>query len=67
MILGVALPHENLAWFATKITDTTLPPNTVVAPKKGKVTNNQKLRETLHNATKDWGKWADRYLKAFLL
>ena len=67
MILGVALPHENLAWFATKITDTTLPPNTVVAPKKGKITNNQKLRETLHNATKDWGKWADRYLKAFLL
>lgn len=67
MILEVALPHENLAWFATKVTDTTLPPNTVVPPKKGKATNNNDLKATLHKATKDWGKWADRYLKAFEL
>ncbi len=67
MILGVALPHENLTWFATKVTDTTLPPNTVVPPKKGKGTNNSDLKATLHKATKDWGKWADRYLKAFEL
>lgn len=67
MILEVALPHENLAWFATKITDTTLPPNTVMPPKKGKTTNDTELKATLHNATKDWGKWADRYLMAFEL
>jgi GLPGLI family protein len=67
MILGVALPHDNLTWFATKVTDTTLPPNTVVAPKKGKVTDNNGLKKTLHDATKDWGKWANRYLEAFQL
>lgn len=67
MILGVALPHENLTWFATKVTDTTLPPNTVAPPKKGKATNNSDLKATLRKATKDWGKWADRYLKAFEL
>lgn len=67
MILGVAMPHENVSWFATKITDTTLPPNTVVPPKKGKATDNKVLKETLFKTTKDWGKWGHKYLKAFLL
>ncbi|MDB5136227.1 MAG: hypothetical protein JWP37_2830 [Mucilaginibacter sp.] len=67
MILGVALPHENITWFATKVTDTTLPPNTVVPPKKGKPTNNKGLYTTLKGVMKDWGEEGQFYLKAFLL
>jgi GLPGLI family protein len=67
MILGVALPHENITWFATKVTDTSLPPNTVVPPKKGKAADNASYREILHQFVKDWGQWAQRYTRAFLL
>lgn len=67
MILGVALPHENITWFATKVTDTTLPPNTVTPPKKGKAADNASYRETLLKATKDWGQWGQTYIKGFLL
>jgi GLPGLI family protein len=67
MILGVALPHENITWFATKVTDTTLPPNTLIPPKKGKAVNNQSFRATLNGAMKDWGQWAQPYWKGFLL
>jgi GLPGLI family protein len=67
MILGVALPHENLSWFATKVTDSSLPPNTVVPPKKGKPVDNKKFIETLHGFTKDWGTWGQSYIKGFTL
>ncbi len=67
MILGVTLPHENLTWFATKVTDTSLPPNIVVPPKKGKPANNASYHEILRKATKDWGQWGQTYIKGFLL
>ena len=67
MILGVALPHENITWFATKVTDASLPPNTVVPPKKGKPADNASYHATLHKATKDWGQWGQTYIKGFLL
>ena len=67
MILGVALPHENITWFATKVTDIILPPNTLIPPKKGKPVNNQSFKATLNGALKDWGQWAQPYFKAFLL
>jgi len=67
MILGVALPHENLSWFATKVTDMTLPENTIVPPKKGKVVDNKELYNTLKDVMKDWGDEGPMYLKAFLL
>jgi len=55
MILGVALPHENISWFATKVTDTTLPDNTVIPPKKGKKTSNKGFILDLQTAMKDQG------------
>lgn len=67
MILGVALPHENLTWFATKVTDTTLPPNTMMPPKKGKVVDNKGFVATLDKAFKDWGDWAKSFYKGFQL
>ena len=67
MILGAALPHENITWFATKVTDISLPDNTVVAPKKGKPTNNIGLSTTLKAVMKNWGDEGQFYLKAFML
>jgi len=66
MILGVALPHENLTWFATKVTDTSLPDNAIVPPKKGKKTDNKGFRATLETAMKDQGSVAADFMKQFL-
>lgn len=67
MILGVALPHENVNWFATKVTDTNVPETTLIPPKKGKPVNNKQFKETLNKALKEWGTYAHSYLKAFYL
>lgn len=67
MILEVALPHENLVWVATKVTDTSLPANAVVPPKKGKQVDYKGFWDTIHKATKDWGEWGKNYLKGFAL
>ncbi len=66
MILGVALPHENVTWFATKVTEGSIPQNDIVPPKKGKATNEKELWKTLQDASENWG-WAKIYLKEFML
>ncbi len=66
MILEVALPHENVIWVATKVTDMTLPDNALMPPKKGKQVNNAGLKTTLQGVMKDWGDQANTYLKGFL-
>lgn len=67
MILGVALPHDNITWFATKVTDTTVPPAALAPPTKGKVVNNEQLKTTIDKALKGYGTEALIYLKVFLL
>ncbi|HEY8780869.1 MAG TPA: GLPGLI family protein [Mucilaginibacter sp.] len=67
MILGLALPHENITWFATKVTDKTIEDKALLPPKKGKPVNNKELSQTLAGATKNWGTWKNAYLKAFSL
>jgi GLPGLI family protein len=67
MILGVALPHENMTWFATKITTVSVADNTLVAPKKGKVTNEKDLLKTLETASEGWGRLGKLYIKGFML
>jgi GLPGLI family protein len=67
MILGVALPHENITWFATKVTDMTLAPNVVVPPKKGKPVDGKGFKTALQSTFKDWGGEAPFYSKAFEL
>jgi len=67
MILGVALPHENITWFATKVTEMTVENTALLPPKKGKPVNNIELRKTLDAAMKDWGNYAQASLKAFSL
>jgi len=66
MILGLALPHENVTWFATKVTDVTLQPNAIIPPKKGKSTNEKDFRQMLFTASKDWGAVGKSYIKVFL-
>jgi len=66
MILGVALPHENVTWFATKVTDGTLPENAVVPPKKGKKTDSKDFVTTLQNALKDHGSIAVEFIRQFM-
>ncbi|MFC0517962.1 GLPGLI family protein [Mucilaginibacter angelicae] len=68
MILGVALPHENITWFATKVTEQPVDEKSLIAPKKGKAGNNKSFLTVLQNAMKDWGEtYAKQYLKGFSL
>jgi GLPGLI family protein len=67
MILGVAIPHENLSWFAKKVTDKPIETNVVVPPVKGKTTDNKGLLSTLQDALKNWGDYAKAEIKAYLL
>ncbi len=67
MILGVALPHENVTWFATKVTESEVPENTLVPAKKGKVTDDKGLWKTLNDASESWGRVGKLYVKGFML
>lgn len=67
MILGLALPHENMTWFATKVTDRAVTPKELYIPIKGKPVNNKGLMEVLSKAFKNWGTEAQSNLKAFSL
>ena len=66
MILGVALPHENITWFATSVAEK--PVNaSIKAPVKGKVTDSKGLLSTLKSALKEYGDYAKIAIKAYLL
>ncbi|MDN5286375.1 MAG: hypothetical protein JWR38_2649 [Mucilaginibacter sp.] len=67
MILGVALPHENVTWFATKVTDVPVEDKALAPPKKGKPVNNKELHDKLVSVMKNWEEQGPLYLKAFSL
>lgn len=67
MILGVALPHDNITWFATKVTDTSIPATSLNPPAKGKAVDRKTFVNTVKNAMKDWGEYAQGVLKAVML
>lgn len=67
MILGIALPHENITWYATKVTDVAVPPATIVPPKKGRVVNNIQLKEELKQSMRNWGDAGPYEMKIYLL
>ena len=64
MILQVALPHENVIWRATKVTEAEVPPGVITVPKKGKALNNKQLVETLRSLYKNRGN--DNYMNTLL-
>ncbi len=67
MILGVAIPHEHITWFATKVYAETIKDTELTPPAKGKKINNTSLLETLRDSMKDWGKWGQRYIKQIMI
>jgi GLPGLI family protein len=67
MILGVAIPHQHVTWFATKLFTDPIKETDLKSPAKGKVTNNALLKQTLHESLKDWGKYADKYVRQIML
>ena len=67
MILGVALPHEHITWFATKVEMVPVEPAELNAPVKGKKVNNKELLETINNTFKDWGREGAFYLREIML
>ncbi len=67
MILGVALPHQHVTWFATKVQTMPVTAAQLVAPTKGKKVNNSGLKETLDNILKEWGKYGRKYMEAAML
>jgi GLPGLI family protein len=67
MILGLALPHDHITWFATKVTDMPVVPAKLAPPAKGKPVDNKQLRTTLQGVMKDWGNEGNSILKVALL
>jgi len=67
MILGVALPHENVTWFATKVTDLPVAEASLKAPAKGKVVTYNGLKTTLAKAMENWGEYGKKFFKIYLL
>ena len=69
MILEVALPHENVIWRATKVTEEEVPENVIAAPKKGKLVDNKQLLQTLQSQLKGRGDatMIDLILKWYML
>jgi GLPGLI family protein len=67
MILGIALPHQHITWFATKVQVIATKPADFVAPTKGKKLNYVALKESLNESLKEWGKYGRRYIQAAML
>jgi len=67
MILGLALPHENTTWFATKVEDRPVPASEIAAPSKGRAVDRAGLLNTVQSSLKNWGSYADRIIKALML
>ena len=60
MILGIAVPRLNTTWFATKLELVPVTPEQLVAPKKGKKTDNKSLQKILKENLDD--RWNNRNL-----
>lgn len=67
MILGVAIPHENVTWFATKIMEQAADPKKIIPPKKGKEVNNKQMHDEIMKAIGNQGDYAIVQLKGLLL
>lgn len=66
MILGVALPYENVTWFANKVTEKPVSANNIAAPAKGKPVNNASLKAILSDLFKNQRSASD-LLKEYML
>lgn len=67
MILGIALPHQHITWFATKVEAVSVPETQITAPVKGKKTTNADLISTMQRSLKDWGKEGRQFMQSAML
>jgi len=67
MILGVALPHENITWFAKTVTDRAVLPTEIKPPVKGKPTDSKGLFDMVTKLVGQWGANASGLIKSLLL
>lgn len=67
MILGLAMPHDHVTWFATSVTDVPVTEDKLKIPTKGKAVNNKQLTDILKQALKSWGKSANQTFKWAML
>lgn len=67
MILGVALPHEHVTWFATKVLVDDIKEGTLKAPVKGKQVDNKGINAALEKSIGKWGNWGKAHIKAIML
>nr|WP_121269693.1 GLPGLI family protein [Pedobacter schmidteae] len=67
MILGIAMPHDNVTWFAKTVTDRPIPESEIKPPVKGKPTDHKGLLETINKLLGKWGGNGNRLIKPLLL
>ncbi len=67
MILGIAIPHEHVTWFATKVYTETITDADLLPPTKGKKVTNLSLITTLQDRMKEWGKEGRQNVKQVML
>lgn len=67
MILGLAIPHEHVTWFATKVYAENITDAALKAPAKGKKVTNASLLQTLKDRLKDWGKEGNRFIRQIMI
>jgi GLPGLI family protein len=67
MILGVAVPHENVTWFATKVTEMPVDAKSLMPPTKGKPVNNKQLYDAIMATVGNWGEYYIVVVKGYLL
>ena len=67
MILGVAMPYENVTWFATTVTEKKNAESQFIASKKGKVATRIELEDTLRKFLKSISAFSEYTLLGYLL
>jgi GLPGLI family protein len=67
MILGIALPHDNVTWFAKTVTDQVIDPKVLIPPAKGKVIDKKGLVKTLTDVLSDWSSDVKSLMRPYML
>lgn len=63
MILGVALPHEHVTWFATKVLAESIPADQLLPNKKGKKVTRAQMHKDMTDALGSWGSYGKFYIR----